>query len=260
MNDKHSHNRNPHVHELYTPRVEAARQRITADPTLAAIVDPEADPNLVLAFLIHFSALGVEMTRRVEDWIERAGKRCQELGHTQLGRALIMHARHEAGHHTMMIDDLRLLVPRWNQTNALQLDVEQLLALPATTAMQRYDAIHEDTINSETPYGQIAIEYEVEGMSVVLGPALLQACSRALGQEILAEMSFIGEHAALDVGHTAMNEAELEKFLTVNPTDAERLAQIGSEALNIYLDFLGECVNMGRELVHAARTRAATAS
>ena len=171
-----------------------------------------------------------------------------------------MHARHEAGHHTLMIDDLRLLVPRWNHNHALQLDVEQLLALPATDAMRRYDAIHEDTINSTTPYGQIAIEYEVEGMSVVLGPALMQACSRALGPEILAEMSFIRDHAALDIGHTAMNEAELEKFLAINPADAELLAQIGGEALNIYLDFLAECVNLGRELVAAANRRAVAAS
>ena len=252
--------RNPKVHELYIPKVEAARARITRDEALAAIVEPDADPQLVLAFLIYFSALGVDMTRQVEDWILRAGQRCQELGHTQLGRALVMHARHEAGHHTMMIDDLRKLVPRWNQRYEPKLDVDRLLALQPTDAMKRYIAIHEDTIESETPYGQIAIEYEVEGMSVVLGPALMKACGQALGEEIIQEMSFIHEHAALDVGHTAMNEAELEKFLAINPSDAELLAKIGGEALHIYLDFLGECVRLGRELVATGEGQAAVSA
>lgn len=251
-----ANHRNPHVRELYTPRLAAARKRITSDPTLAPILDPDGDPDLVLGFLIQFSALGVEMTRRVDEWIARAGRRCELLGHAQLGRALVLHARHEAGHHNMMIDDLRLLVPRWNQTQALELDVDSLLALPATDAMCRYVAIHEDTIDSDAPYGQIAIEYEIEAMSVILGPALLQACSRALGPEILAGMSFIGEHTALDVGHTAMNEAELEKFLAAHPAEAERLAEIGQAALGIYLDFLGECVHGARELLDAARSRA----
>jgi hypothetical protein len=248
--------RNTHVRELYTPRVEPARRRITRDRELAAVLDPDAEPDLVLGFLIYFSALGVEMTRRVDTWIERAGRRCEALGHTQLGHVLIMHARHEAGHHMMMIDDLRLLVPRWNQAHVLQLEVDSLLSLPATGAMRRYDAIHEHTIASDAPYGQIAIEYEIEGMSVILGPALLDACGRALGPEILAEMSFIGEHAALDIGHTAMNEAELDKFLAANPAAAEQLATLGGQALHIYLDFLGECVHRARELLDTARARA----
>ncbi len=241
--------RNPLVHERYAPLVADARARITDDPALARLLDPETDGSLVLAFLIYFSALGVEMTRHVDDWIVRAGRRCLELGHARLGAVLVKHARHEAGHHLLMIDDLRLLAARWNQRHARQLDADELLALPPTAAMRRYAELHEQTIASARPYGQLAIEYEIEGMSLVLGPALIRACSRALGPEILAEMSFIREHAALDIGHTAMNEAELDKFLHGHPDDAKHLARIGSEALHVYLDFLGDCVELARTLV-----------
>lgn len=241
--------RNPKVHALYLPHVETARARVREDATLAALLDPSAEDPLVLGFLIYFSALGVQMTRPVEDWIRRAGERCVELGHAQLGRALVMHARHEADHHLMMLEDLRKLVPRWNQTREPTLELDELLALAPTPAMQRYVEIHEQTIAGSMPYGQIAIEYEVEGMSTVLGPALMDACRRALGEEILAGMSFISEHAAIDVGHTAMNEAELEKFLTEHPEQAEALARVGGQALNIYLDFLGDCVRMARALL-----------
>jgi hypothetical protein len=90
-------------------------------------------------------------------------------------------------------------------------------------------------------------------MSTVLGPALMGACTRALGEDIVKQMSFIEEHAALDVGHTAMNEAELDKFLALHPEQGERLAQIGEQALGIYLDFLGDCIRKGRELAANAK-------
>jgi hypothetical protein len=244
-----SSQRNAYLHEHYTPLVTDARARIINDPILATVMSRDAEPELVLAFLIYFSALGVEMTRHVDAWIARAGHRCLELGHTQLGAALVKHARHEAGHHNLMIEDLRLLVPRWNQLHEVPLAIEPLLALTPTDSMRRYAAIHEHTIAGPTPYGQIAIEYEIEGMSVILGPALLDACSRALGPEIVAEMSFIREHAALDIGHTAMNAAELDKFLRCHPEDAKALARIGGDALHIYLDFLCDCVDMARTLI-----------
>lgn len=218
---------------------------------------PDAAPARVLAFLIQFSARGVRMTEPVEDWIRRAGQRCHEVGFERLGRTLVEHAKHEAGHHELMLEDLRLLRKRWSQMGLGELDAAALLAQAPTAAMKRYVAIHEDTIASALPFGQIAIETEVERMSTVLGPALLDACRAALGEEVLASMSFIGEHAALDVGHTAMNEAELDRLLAEHPQLGEPLARIGSEALGIYLDFLGDCVDGGDALLDPAIPRSA---
>lgn len=197
------------------------------------------------------------MTEPVEGWIRRAGERCQALGYARLGRALVEHAKHEAGHHRLMLDDLALLRPRWEHMGYRALDTDRLLAQAPTDAMNRYVAIHEDTIASDVPFGQIAIETEVERMSTELGPALLDACRAALGDDVLASMSFIGEHAALDVGHTAMNEAELDRLLAEHPEHGEPLARIGSEALGIYLDFLGDCVDGGDALLEEALARSA---
>jgi hypothetical protein len=47
----------------------------------------------------------------------------------------------------------------------------------------------------------------------------------------------------------------MEKLLTAHPEHAEQLGHTGSEALTIYLDFLGDCVERGQEL--AARARGA---
>jgi hypothetical protein len=237
--------------------VTTARQRITHDPRLGSLLAPEAPPARVLAFLIQFSARGVRMTEPVEGWIRRAGARCQELGFTRLGKALVEHAKHEAGHHELMLEDLKHLQQRWVRMGHGELDSAGLLAQEPTAAMKRYVAIHEDTIASEVPFGQIAIETEVERMSTVLGPALLDACRAALGEEVLQSMSFIGEHAALDVGHSAMNEAELDRLLAEHPELGEPLARIGGEALGIYLDFLGDCVDYGDALLDRAAPRSA---
>jgi len=243
------HRDNVHLTRCYVPHVSEARQRITDDPKLRGLLAPDVPPARVLAFLIQFSARGVSMTEPVEGWITRAGQRCTELGFTRLGKVLCEHAKHEAGHHQLMLDDLALLRERWVSMGHGELDSAQLLAQPPTPAMTRYVTIHEQTIASEMPFGQIAIETEIERMSTVLGPALLDACRRALGDDVLQSMSFIGEHAALDVGHTAMNEAELDRLLAEHPELGAPLARIGGEALHIYLDFLGDCVNSGDRLL-----------
>jgi hypothetical protein len=217
----------------------------------------DAAPARVLAFLIEFSARGVRMTEPVEGWIRRAGERCTLLGFTRLGKVLVEHAKHEAGHHELMLADLEHLRERWSSMGYGTLDTAGLLAQAPTAAMRRYVALHEDTIASALPFGQVAIETEVERMSTVLGPVLLDACRAALGEEVLAAMSFIGEHTAIDVGHTAMNEAELDRLLAEHPELGEPLARIGSEALGIYLDFLGDCIEAGDALLEQAVARSA---
>lgn len=248
---------NKFLRQHYLPHVEQARERITTDPRIGSILDPEIDPLRVLAFLIQFSALGVQMTEPVEGWIRRAGERCQQLGLKQLGRALVSHAKHEAGHHELMIADLKLACERWAALGRPALDPQALLDQPPTDAMKRYVTIHEDTIASARPFAQIAIETEIERMSTVLGPALIEGCRQVLGETVLAAMSFIGEHTELDVGHTAMNEAELDKLLATQPELGEPLAQVGRQALHIYLDFLGDCVDAGDRLLARTTSRSA---
>lgn len=248
---------NKFLKKHYLPHVEASRERITTDPRIGSVLDPDTDPLRVLGFLIQFSALGVQMTEPVESWIRRAGERCQQLGMKQMGRALISHAKHEAGHHQMMIADLKIACERWVALGRPPLDPQVLLAQPPTEAMKRYVGIHEDTIASEHPFAQIAIETEIERMSTVLGPALIEGCRRILGEQMLAGMSFIDEHAALDVGHTAMNEAELDKLLATQPELGPMLADTGRRALAIYLDFLGDCVDAGDRLLAETTSRSA---
>lgn len=228
----------------YEPQLAPARALLESDPVVLALLDPQIDPVVLERFLIQFSAMGVQITEPVDGWIRRAGERCVALGLVDLGKSLITHSKHEAGHHLMLIDDTRVLCSRWNERRVPTLSPDELLAQPATPAMRSYVQLHEETIASDMPYGQVAIELEIERMSTIFGPKLMGQCRRVLDPSQLAGLSFIKEHVEIDVGHTALNERLMDRLLLLRPDAAQRMSAIGSEALRIYVRFFGECLRV----------------
>jgi hypothetical protein len=218
--------------DRYEVRIRPAREEVLAHPTARALLDPGIDPAVLERFLIQWCALGVQITEPVEGWIRRAGERCWELGLAGIAMRLQAHAHHEANHHLMFLADTRALVERWNLRQRPRLAAGLLLAQPATPAMRDYIQLHEDTIAGEAPYAQVAIEYEVEGLSVSLLPRLLEQFRRVLGPEVMASLSFLREHAALDVGHTRYNRQMIQLLAAARP----------AAVAGTYLRFLGECL------------------
>ncbi|HEX8822165.1 MAG TPA: hypothetical protein VF794_19715 [Archangium sp.] len=231
------------VKELYEPYVLPARARISTDPVMRRLVDPAIDPVVLERFFIQLNSLGVYMTEPVEGWIRRTGQRCIAEGLDSLGRALLIHSKHESGHDLMMVEDVHHLVRRWNARRRPLLQMERLLHQHPTDAMRAYRQLHEDTLGSDLPMGQIAIEFEIENLSSVLGPHLLSNVVRVLGRETLEGLSFIKEHVRLDVGHMELHARMMEELLQLMPENARTLAELGSEALDIYLRFLGDCMH-----------------
>lgn len=236
----------------YEQKLRPARSRFDALPAVRTLLSSSTAPQLMGAFLVHFSALGVGMTEPVESWIRRAGERCIEVGLTDLGRALVAHARAEAGHDQLMVDDTRALVSRWNAQFTPKLDAEELLALPPTPSVLRYRELHEDVITGPDPYAQIAIEFEIEMLSTTVGPDLLDNCVRLLGEDILEDLTFITEHVELDVGHTAFNRRQLGGLLEEHPDFLPALVDAGSRALDAYGGFLADCVELGKGILRRA--------
>ena len=226
----------------YEPRVELARSRFAHGAALTEVLAPSVAPERLELFFIHFCALGVQMTEPVDGWIRRAGEKCDALGLHDLGRSLVAHAKHEAGHHLMMIADTRKLVASWNTRRAFALDADSLLSLAATAGVTRYASLHEEVIAGGAPYGQLAIELEIERLSVTAGPLVLGQCARVLGREALAGLSFLEEHVAVDAGHTKFNELQMERLLAERPEFAEELADAGSRALDAYGAFFADCM------------------
>lgn len=226
----------------YLPHVLETRKRLETDAVVRTLLSPDIHPALLERFLIEWSARGAYMTEPVDGWIRGAGERCIALGLQKLGQGLVTHAKHEAGHHLMTIDDAKSLARRWNTRYAQQLDVDALIAQAPTEAMRQYREVHDEAIASDLPIAQAAIEYEVGYLAVELVPRILEQVTRVLGQETRDMLTFLNEHAAVDVGHTALNERMMEEVLTTRPQDAQRLASVGARGLDCYLRFLDDCL------------------
>lgn len=232
--------------EEYEARLAIARARFEHHPAVRALFRDPIDPVTMEAFLISFAIVGVRMTEPVEGWIRRAGRRCGELGLERLARALEGHAHQEADHHLLMLADARLLVERWNKAGKPQLNVDALLDLPPTPGVAAYTCLHEGLIFGPTPYGQLAIEYEIEMLSVNYGPRLIERCAALLGDGILEGLSFLRDHVALDAGHTNFNRIQLGRLLEEQPGFLAGLVAAGSEALDAYAMFLDDCMGFLR--------------
>jgi hypothetical protein len=239
------------VEGTYEPLVASARARFASSPALGAALSADVSPQRLALFFTHFCALGVQMTEPVDGWIRRAGERCIALGLTEVGRSLCAHAKHEAGHHLMMIEDTRKLASAWNKRHSARIDAESLLSVPASPGIARYAALHEEVIASDAPYGQLAIELEIERLSVTSGAALLGQCTNVLGKEALSGLSFLEEHVAIDAGHTKFNESQLEKLLTKHPEFTTKLGDAGARALDAYAMFLDDCMARADEWLRA---------
>jgi Acetyltransferase (GNAT) domain len=166
--------------------------------------------------------------------------------------ALTLHARAEAGHHLMMIADLRTLADHWNLRYTPPVDADELLGLAPTYGASRYCLVHEENIAGNTPYAQIAIEYEIEQLPLRYGGLFVARCLEIFGAEILPGLSFVTEHIDLDIGHTKFNAQELAKLIDRIPDSLPGLAAAGSAALDAYAQFLTDCVELAENHCHAS--------
>jgi hypothetical protein len=242
--------------ERYEQAVEPARRRFADDPAVRLIQDPAIGAAHLEAFFIYWSALGVAMTEPVEGWIRRAGEACVRVGGPgleELGTALQKHAKAEADHHLLMIEDLRRLCARREAAGREAPDPDELLAMEWPEPAHRYRKLHEDVIAGPEPFGQIGIENEIEMLSIELGPPLLANARELLGEDITDDLTFLTDHVTLDVGHTKFNRRQMAKFLDERPDALDALVTAGVEALDAYRSFLAHCVSLAGQVPVGSR-------
>ena len=188
------------------------------------------------------------MTQPVEDWIKRAGTSCETLGYKELGKQLAKHAIHEADHHLMMIEDTKHLVDKWNKLYFPKFDAEELMNQPSSQAVINYQQLHEHYIRGQSPYCQIAIEYEIENLAAVYGLKMINHATDVLGIDFKESLSFIDEHAAIDVAHTQFNRKVISNFIDMHPETTNNLINGGTKALKSYGDFITTCLARSKQL------------
>src|ERR1700761_5392173 len=133
------------VLQEYERLLAPARERFAVSPGVQA-VQSSHDAAFLESFLLHFCALGSRMTEPVEDWIRRAAERCRALKLLGLADALSAHARAEAGHHLMMIADVRSLATHWNTRRKPWVDAKVLLDRTPSPGVLQYCRVHEQNL------------------------------------------------------------------------------------------------------------------
>jgi hypothetical protein len=231
--------------DKYEQLLAPARERFAASSGIRAI-QASSDEVFLESFLLHFCALGTRMTEPVERWICRAAERCASMGLTELARALRGHARAEAGHHRMMIADVKSLAARWNSRRKPSVDAEELLNQTPSPGVLQYCRVHEENIDGDSPYAQIAIEYEIEMIPLRYGDLLVARCVEILGAEILSCLSFVRQHIELDAGHTKFNARSIAKLVEPSPSRMAALVSAGTAALDAYAQFIDDCVQLAK--------------
>lgn len=206
------------------------------------------------SFLLYFCAIGAQMTEPVEGWIRGAADHCAALGFSELAEGLRRHSRAESGHHLMMIADLRSLANHWNARHTPVVNAEKMLGQEPSPGALRYCQVHEDNIAGDTPYAQIAIEYEIEQLPLLYGGVFIARCLETFGAEIIPSLSFVTAHIDLDIGHTKFNARELAKLIDLAPESLPALVAAGSAALDAYGQFLIDCVELAGRHCSSARS------
>ena len=239
--------------DRYELSLEPARVKFAGSRTLSSILAPGIDPVLLELFLISCASLGVTMTEPVEDWIRKAGEGCEQFGLRELGRALRRHSNQEAGHDLMLIKDSRALVHRWNARHSFAPNTDFMIGQRMSEGVRAYRKLHEEVIAGDSPFCQVAIEYEIEGLSVRLGPQFIEQCMDVLGSTVTASLSFLTHHIEQDVGHTRLNNRLLTSLLDEHPEHLKALVSSGQRALQAYSMFLDDCLRLAE--LQLGRTR-----
>lgn len=233
----------------YQKRAAVARQNFASREIVKELFSQEIEPKLLKLFMIHWNALNAGLTEPIPVYLKRAGERCEEMGLNSMAEFFYEHEHEEDGHENWAIDDVEELVALWNQEEPnYQLNTQELLAKKMSPAVKRYHQLHEQVLEGNSPWAELAIDIEIELLSTSYGPILVKKWIDCMGQSSLSKISFLHKHVTADVGHTDTNFDVVDQFISEHPESVEMLAETAAAALNVYADFLEDAMAYTKEV------------
>jgi hypothetical protein len=230
----------------YSRKVHPARIEFMQSRGIQYFME-QSHPKKLHQFLIMWTGLSIKMTEQVENWIKGAGEKTKVVGQEEVGDLLVRHSEQEADHDQMLVKDLDFLVKKWNEIYEDSLRPEDITNLATPEFTKAYVDLHEEAINGQQPYRQVAIEFEIERISVHYGPRMIENVLNILGYEFEEGLSFLVDHVMLDQGHTKFNTHLLERCIATGG-EVNALADTGSRAMRTYAGFLNECINLTQKV------------
>jgi hypothetical protein len=118
----------------------------------------------------------------------------------------------------------------------------EIVTRPLLPGTQSYIALHESLTQGSSPFIEIAIELEIETLSLRFGGDFIKHSTAILGQELFEGLNCIRHHVARDESHTRFNERQLQKLL-YKPGYLPDLIMGGRRALECYLASVSYCLD-----------------
>ncbi len=240
--------------QAYNDGVKDARKQFADSPVLKKLFNPFLDARFLELFLIHFCAVKTGFVEPVAEYIREAGERSQKLGYEEMRDFFHHHADEEVGHDKWAIEDTHKLVDHWNKRRTPALNAQDLLDKRFTPAVRRYHELHLNVIRGNAPYGELAIDVEIERISVKFGPKMLLFCMAKVGPKITTNLTFVKKHVMADQGHDKTNFSTIEEFLMKRPETLPALVDVGKKAIEAYHGFLADCFRLAEEKMAALRS------
>ena len=88
---------------------------------------------------------------------------------------------------------------------------------------------------------------EIESLSATYGLGILQHSFNIIGDDLKPCLSFLLDHARIDVVHTQFNRKTMSQFLAAHPETTDILIQAGIKALSTYGNFVSDCWDRARK-------------
>ena len=232
----------PHLIGRYEQKINSYRLHWLNGRIFQILTDKNMSRALLLLFWWHFSKYGILMTAPVERWIQQASESCIEKGFEEWGVKLLKQAERIKDHHLMMANDLQSLEVIARRDLGMKIQINAVNFHETPPSIMDFIALHENNIEGPKPYGQLAIGYEIERLSVKLSPVLINHTENIFPALVRESLSYVQNHVQSNLTYAKLSQETLAEFLQVNPTALNHLVEMGSRALAAYMGFLQSCL------------------
>ncbi len=233
-----------HAYEL---EIGPARERLGDRVELRALMAPDADPGHVLAFLIQWASLSVQLHEPAEQFLAEASRRCAEFGESKLALTLLYIAVDAIDSYRLLADDTRALAQLWNARRLPHLDMTSLLTQPPTAAVRRCHEHHRELVLGPDPWAELAAAFEVQALLASVADRVVEQATSMFGDDIRPGLCSLRTLARHD--DSSLSQA-MARFLVNNPERHTTMVAAGARTLELYTDFLLECCVAGFNLAN----------
>lgn len=193
------------------------------------------------SFLLHHCVFSHLMSQPLNSWVCDASTRCQQLGFIDLSCDLKEYADIGFRRDKLLRADLDQLVLWFNKHYFWELNAESFLRENSCEGLMQYFSCHEQALSGDTPYTELAIQFELERLEMIHGYSLLQLCTAYFGKSILRHLSAFRHKMRLNHKRTTLLAQMMERFLAAHPDKLSSLHIAAIDTLQSYAQYLLDC-------------------